>query len=214
MNPRLLPWVRLAWVWGVAVLFCIAAVVVLSWQTSGPMGRRGLIEADIERLQKEIQRLERMTEQARAERALVARTGEALERIDGEVFGTLDERQTAVLREVGSAARDIGLLPGGFSYREAVDKQSEGVRFGISFRFDGQYGQIRDLLDRLQTSPQFLIIDQISFDGEEDARSRRLSIRIQVSTFLAETELGRLRELIERTRLDEPADGQDPEEAS
>lgn len=214
MNTRLLPWIRLAWVWGIAVLFCVAAIAVLSWQTSGPMGRRGLIEADIERLSNEIDRLEGINEQARAERALVARTGETLERIDGEVFGSLDERQTAVLREVGSAARDSGLLPGGFAYREAVDKHSSGVRFGISFRFEGRYEQIRDLLERLQASPQFLIIDRISFDGEEDARTRMLSIQIQVSTFLAETEVGRLRDLIDRTRLEESGDQPEPGEAS
>ena len=214
MNPRFLPWVRLAWVWILAVVFCVAATAVLIWQTSGPMGRRGLIEGQIEQLDQEIDRLALMTRQARAERDQVAETGETLERIDGELFGKLDDRMTAVLREVGLASRGAGLLPDGFSYSENVDDRTGGIRFGIGFSVEGTYEQVRTLLASLQRSPQFLIIDSISFKGEEDARSQILSIRIKVSTYLAEAELGRLRALVERTRLEVPAAAPEAEDAS
>lgn len=214
MNPRLLPWVRLAWVWILAVAFCLAAVGILIWQTSGPMGRRGLIEGQIDQLSQEIDRLDVMTRQAREERVQVAETGETLERIDGELFGKLDDRMTAVLREVGLASRGAGLLPGGFSYREVVDDRTGGVRFGISFSVEGTYEQIRSLLASLQASPQFLIIDGIGFKGEEDARSQVLSIRLQVSTYLAEAELGKLRALVDRTRLEQSAVAPEAEDAS
>jgi len=214
MNPRFLPWVHLAWVWVLAVVFCLAALGVLMWQTSGPMGRRGLIEGQIEHLNQEIDRLDVITNQARDERIRVAEAGETLERIDGELFGKLDDRMTAVLREVGLASRDAGLLPAGFSYREAVNNKTGGVRFGIGFSVEGTYEQIRTLLVSLQASPQFLIIDSISFKGEEDARSQALSIQLQVSTYLAEAELGKLRALVDRTRLEEPAVEPEPEDAS
>ncbi len=214
MNPRFLPWVRLAWVWILAGIFCLAAFGVLLWQTSGPMGRRGLIEGQIEQLNQEIDRLDVMTRQARDERIRVAETGETLERIDGELFGKLDDRMTAVLREVGLASRDAGLLPAGFSYRETVDDRTDGVRFGIGFSVEGTYEQIRSLLASLQASPQFLIIDSISFKGEEDARSQVLAIRLQVSTYLAEAELGKLRALVDRTQLKEPDSAPEAEDAS
>jgi len=204
VNPRFLPWVKLAWVWILAVLFCVGAAAVLVWQTSGPMGRQGLIEGQIEDLEGEIARLDRIVRQVREERERVSESGRALERIDGEIFGTLDDRMTAVLREVGSASRDAGLLPAGFSYREVNDSKTGGVRFGISFAVDGTYEQIRMLLERLQASPQFLIIDGIGFRGEEDPRSQTLSIRLQVSTYLAKEELGKLRALIERTKIESP----------
>ena len=214
MNPRFLPWVRLAGVWVLAVLFCLAAVVVLMWQTSGPLGRRGLIESQIEDLNQEIDRLEVITGQARDERIRVTEAGETLERIDGELFGKLDDRMTAVLREVGLASRGAGLLPASFSYREVINDKTGGVRFGIGFSIEGTYEQIRTLLVSLQASPQFLIIDSISFKGEQDARSQILSIRIQVSTYLAEAELGKLKALVERTRLEEPEADPEPEETS
>ena len=214
MNPRFLPWVRLAWVWILAVVFCGAAAIVLIWQTSGPMGRRGLIEGQIEQLDQEIDHLDHITRQARAERSHVAETGETLERIDGELFGRLDDRMTAVLREIGLASRGAGLLPDGFSYRENVDDRTGGIRFGIGFSVEGSYEQVRTLLTSLQVSPQFLIIDSISFKGEEDARSQILSIRLQVSTYLAEAELGRLRALVERTRLEVPTAAPEAEDAS
>ncbi len=214
MNPRFLPWVRLAGVWVLAVLFCLAAVGVLMWQTSGPLGRRGLIESQIEDLNQEIDRLEVITGQARDERIRVTEAGETLERIDGELFGKLDDRMTAVLREVGLASRGAGLLPASFSYREVINDKTGGVRFGIGFSIEGTYEQIRTLLVSLQASPQFLIIDSISFRGEEDARSQVLSIRLQVSTYLAEAELGKLKALVERTRLEEPEADPEPEETS
>jgi len=214
MNPRFLPWVRLAGVWVLAVLFCLAAVGVLMWQTSGPLGRRGLIESQIEDLNQEIDRLEVITGQARDERIRVTEAGETLERIDGELFGKLDDRMTAVLREVGLASRGAGLLPASFSYREVINDKTGGVRFGIGFSIEGTYEQIRTLLVSLQASPQFLIIDSISFRGEEDARSQILSIRLQVSTYLAEAELGKLKALVERTRLEEPEADPEPEETS
>ncbi|MEN8163383.1 MAG: type 4a pilus biogenesis protein PilO [Acidobacteriota bacterium] len=200
--------------WVLAVAFCLAALGILIWQTSGPMGRRGLIENQIEQLNQEIDRLDLMTQQARAERDQVAMTGETLERIDGELFGKLDDRMTAVLREVGAASRDAGLLPDGFSYQEVVNDRTGGVRFGIGFSVEGTYEQIRSLLESLQASPQFLIIDSISFKGEEDARSQILSIRLQVSTYLAEAEVGKLRALVERTRLAEPVEAPEAEDAS
>ncbi len=214
MNSRLLPWIRLAAVWILAVAFCLAALGILIWQTSGPMGRRGLIENHIEQLNQEIDRLDFITQQARAERDQVAKTGETLERIDGELFGKLDDRMTAVLREVGAASRGAGLLPDGFSYREVVNSKTGGVRFGIVFSVEGTYEQIRSLLGSLQASPQFLIIDSISFKGEEDARSQTLSIRLQVSTYLAEAEIGKLRVLVDRTRLEVPVATPEAENAS
>ncbi len=214
MNPRFLPWVRLAGVWIVAVVFCLAALGVLIWQTSGPMGRGGLIEGQIEALNQEIDRLAIMTQQAREERVRVAEMGETLERIDGELFGKLDDRMTSVLREVGLASRGAGLLPDGFSYKEVVDDRTSGVRFGIGFSVEGTYEQIRQLLGSLQASPQFLIIDSISFKGEEDARSQILSIRLQVSTYLAEAELGKLKALVSRTRLEDDDVSSEAEDAS
>lgn len=211
MNPRFLPWVRMAWVWLLAVFFCLAAAAVLIWQTSGPLGRKGQIEGQIDRLNQSIERLLVMNKQARAERIQVADTGDTLERIDGELFGKLDDRMTSVLREVGSASRGAGLLPEGFSYREVVDKRTGGIRFGIGFSVDGTFEQVRDLLVSLQASPQFLIIDSINFKGEEDAISQVLSIRLQVSTYLAEAELGKLRQLVDRTRLEEADEQPEPQ---
>lgn len=214
MNPRFLPWIRLAAVWILAVAFCLTTLGVLIWQTSGPLGRRGLIESEIDQLNEDIDRLDLMARQAREERVNVVEAGETLERIDGELFGRLDERMTEVLREIGAASRDAGLLPDGFSYRESVDNRTDGVRFGTGFSVEGTYEQVRTLLAFLQASPQFLIIDSLSLKGEEDARSQTLAIRLQVSTYLAETELGKLNELVDRIRLEEAVAPPETEDAS
>jgi Tfp pilus assembly protein PilO len=202
MNSWWLPWLKLAGAWVTAVILCLLGVVFLVWQTSGPMGRKGQIESQIDDLSAEIARLERMVSQAAAERVLVAETGAEIDRISEDVFGSLEERLTAVLREVGAIARGAGLIPQAFGYTLGREEESGGVRFAISFSVDGTYQQVRQLLSGLQASPQFLIIDRISFKGEEDPRSQSLAIRLQVSTYLADAEPEELRALVELLEAD------------
>lgn len=203
MNQRWIPWVRLAWAWGIAVILCLTAAGLLIWQTSGTMGRAGLIQGEIDHLNEDISRLQVMTEQARKEREEVADTSVRLDKIDGEVFGRLDDRLTAILREIGAATRDAGLLPKGYTYRATEDKHSGDVRFGIGFSVEGTYEQVRSLIESIQASKQFLIIESIGFKGEEDARTQNLAIQLQLATFLVAEDLGKLQELIEQTRMEQ-----------
>ena len=202
MNSRFLPWIRLAWAWVIAVVLCLIAAGVLIWQMSGPMGRQGLIEGHIEELSAEVQRVEQLNSRAVEERDQVVDTGEELERINSELFGQFERRMTGVLREVGGAARTSGFLPERFSYRLTADKKTRGARFSISFSVEGTYDQVRQMLILLKASPQFLIIDSISFQGEEDPRSQALGIKLQVSTYLADAEPEKLRALVELLEMD------------
>lgn len=206
MNPRFLPWVKLAWVWVTAVILCLITIVVLVWQTSGPGGRQGLIKSQIEELRADISRMQHMNVQAADERFQVAETSAGLERIRREVFGRFEERLTAVMREIGTASRSAGLLPGGFSYSVVEVRGTDGLRFSTSFSVDGTFEQVRNLLTMLQNSPQFLIIESIGFVGEEDPRSSNLRIRLRVASFLTEVESERLRSLIEMLEFDRPGD--------
>ncbi len=203
MNAWVLPWVKLAGAWVTAVVLCLAAMVFLVWQTSGPMGRAGQIDRQTEDLSTEIEGLEKMVTLAAEERLVVAETGAEIDRISGEVFGRLEDRLTSVLRDVGVISRDAGLIPNSFGYVVQREEKTGGVRFGIGFSVDGTYPQVRQLLTGLQASPQFLIIDSISFKGEEDARSQNLGIGLQVSTYLAEAEPEALRVLIDLLEIDE-----------
>ena len=55
--------------------------------------------------------------------------------------------------------------------------------------------QIRRMLASLQSSPEFLVVENLNLSGDEDPVSRELAISVSISTFLAEADAGQLRRL-------------------
>jgi len=202
MNSRFLPWIRLWWLWVPATALVVASLGFLIWQIASPHGRQGVLQAELEELRATIVHLEKVNEMAENERTEASGTSEGLQQVYEQIFGKLDERLTAVMRAVGSAARDAGMLPKSFGYSVNEDKNNGSTRFIVSFSVEGSYDQVRRLLSSLQNSPQFLIIDSISFKGENDARSRNLAIRLTVSTFLSHTDPSALNKIISRLQLE------------
>jgi hypothetical protein len=51
------------------------------------------------------------------------------------------------------------------------------------------------MLAALQSSPEFLVVENLNLSGDEDPVSRELSISVNIATFLAEVDEGQLRRL-------------------
>jgi len=202
MRRHFLPWIRLWWMWAPALLLLVLSVGLLIWEVASPQGRLGAIEEEIAGLRGNVAHLEQINGLAVAERREAMEASEGLQKIYSQIFGSLDERLTAVMRAIGSAARDAGLLPKGFGYSFQENKKEGSIRFVTSFSVEGSYDQVRKLLATLQASPQFLIIDSISFKGEEDPRSSILRIRLEVSTFLSHTDPETLNRIVSRLRFE------------
>jgi hypothetical protein len=185
----------MAAVWVPAVTVCLVMMAAYAWQTSGSVGREAQLRDDITSLESEVDRLTRILEQAESERDAVADLDVQFNHLYEEVFGDLDERLTNILRAVGTATREAGVLPGSFSYSASEDRRLDQVRFSIQFAIEGEYPQIRRLLASLQTSPEFLIVEHIGFAGEEDATTRQLQISIRLATVFAEADEELLRRL-------------------
>ena len=196
MSGRWRAWRRLLPAWLPAVLLLLGSVGYLVWLTSDSLGQAAKLRRDIEEYEAEIVRLERVLEQAAADRAEARQVQQDLAHLFNEVFSSLDVRLTRILRAVGSATREAGLLPGRFSYSAEKNRDLDAIRFGIQFAVSGQYAQVRTLLAELQASPEFLIVDRISFAGEEESPAQDLGIAIGVSTYLAEADAAQLRRLM------------------
>lgn len=207
MTVDLRPWRRLLAVWLPAVVVCATAAALYIWQTSESGGRRSQIRDQIEELEKEIVRLETFEQATRDDGARVAELDREFAKIYEDVFGSLDERLTSILRAVGSATRSAGLLPGNYSYTAAQDRGTGFIRFGIRFSVEGEYQQIRQMLASLQSSPEFLVVETLTLTGDEDPVMRELTISVGVATFLAEADQGQLRRLT--GGLDEASEGGD-----
>jgi len=189
------PWRRLMAVWLPAVALCAVTAAFYVWQTSESGGRRAQIRGEIDDYEQKIARLEQLQQAAASDRETVTEIDRQFGILYRDVFGDLDERLTRILRAVGSATREAGLLPSTFSYTAADDQTTGFIRFGVRFSVDGEYQQIRQMLAALQSSPEFLVVENLNLSGDEDPVSRELSISVNIATFLSEVDEGQLRRL-------------------
>jgi Tfp pilus assembly protein PilO len=192
MTIDLRPWRRLLAAWVPAVVLCVVSAAVFVWQTSESGGRRAQVQNQIADLEQEIARLEQVRQAAVSDRETVAEINHQFDLLYNETFGDLDQRLTRILRAVGSATREAGLLPDSFSYTATDNRTTGFIRFGIRFSVDGEYGQIRRMMAGLQSSPEFLVVENLNLTGAEDPVSRDLKISVSIATFLAEADAGQL----------------------
>jgi len=195
MTGRWVAWWRLMPVWAPVVVLCVVNVGVYLWLSSDSLGREAQLRSEIEELQQDVARLERDEARAGEERQGVTLLNADLEHLYLSKFSSLDKRLTSIMREVGRATRDAGLLVGKYSYTAGSVPNMELVRFGVRFSVNGRYDQIRGLLENLATSDEFLLVDRISFSGDEYATTNELDISILVETFLTEADSELLEEL-------------------
>jgi Tfp pilus assembly protein PilO len=178
-------WRRLWPYWVAAMLFMLGNIAVYVAQTGTAMNRESRLRSDVQELEQEVVRLQRIQREAEADRAAVADIESRLREFKDSILGSPEERLIAILREIGTATRSAGLLTEGYRYRFSTNSDAPLLLFGISFRVVGRYDQIRQLLGEIQTSAQFLAVSRISFSGETDARQRQLDISIQMETYFA-----------------------------
>jgi len=189
------PWRQLLPIWLPVVIFAIVSVGFFFYQTSGSVGRKATLATDIEELTVEVERLKALNGLVTADRQEVEDLQAGFQDINDRVFSDLDLRLTRIMRAVGTATRDAGLLPGTYSYSANEDRSLGYVRFGIGFQVIGEYAQIRKMLASLQGSPEFLIVDGLSLSKADDLASRELQIGVRLSTYLSEVDPDRLRRL-------------------
>ena len=195
MTVDLRPWKRLVAVWLPAVIACVAAVALYAWQTSESGGRRAQVRSQIDELESEIARLDGLLMATTTDRDRVAELERQFSHLYADVFGDLNDRLTDILRAVGSATRNAGLLPDSFTYSADEDRGAGFIRFGVQFSVVGEYRQIRQMLAELQASPEFLVVEKLSLSGDEDPVSRDLGMTVSIVTYLAEADAQQLRRL-------------------
>lgn len=195
MRFDLRPWRQLLPIWLPVVIFGVVAVGFFFYQTSDSVGRKATLATDIDELTVEVERLKALDELVTADRLEVEDLKTGFQDINDRVFSDLDLRLTRIMRAVGTATRDAGLLPGSYSYSANEARGLGYVRFGIGFQVIGEYAQIRKMLASLQGSPEFLIVDGLSLSKDDDLASRELQIGVRLSTYLSEVDPDRLRRL-------------------
>ena len=117
-----------------------------------------------------------------------------IRQIYDDEWSTQNERLTPFIGEVMRLATASQLVPRSYSFggnqtRGVAKTQSaNALEVSIGFPVEGTYQQIRILLNRLETSDQFMIIDQITLGSEN---GDKLSMTIRVKTLFRGTSAGR-----------------------
>jgi hypothetical protein len=131
-----------------------------------------------------------------AEQQLAAyhRVEKDIRQIYDDEWSTQNERLTPFIGEVMRLATESQLAPRAYAFggnqKQGVAKtqSANAVEVSIGFPVEGTYQQIRILLNRLETSDQFIIIDQISLGSEN---GDKLNMTIRVKTIFRGTAAGR-----------------------
>lgn len=137
--------------------------------------------------------LEQQLEAARAEQSLVreqiasvGRLEQELDRIFNDTWGRPDERLTPLLRELYRHASESGLQPTSRNYgTEQASQTGEATSMTISFGVEGTYRQLRRMIDLVETSDQYVVIDSLGL-GASTAGSSALAITMQLRTLFRE----------------------------
>ena len=200
MREHLLAWKRLLAVWVPAALLLAIGIGGLIWLSGSTVGRQAQVENEVQKLEEQVSRLQRVRTQAARERQAVEQLYKNIAFLNDSVFGSLDKRLTPILREVGTATRVAGLRPGRYNYDASKNKKLGLFELGIRFNVTGRYAQMVNLLNTLHASPQFLVVDSIRLAGEKGTASDELKLAIHISTYLARADENMLKALTAGTK--------------
>jgi hypothetical protein len=124
---------------------------------------------------------------ARAERASAEQDVQSLTQIVrtidtvyDEWWGTPQERLVPLLNEMRELARRSELQPPSTSYSQVAGRQerSEAASLAIAFSVRGTYEQVRRLINLIEYSDEFVIIEEIGLSGS-DGSQLVLNIRLK-----------------------------------
>ena len=175
------------WWWALPLLFCILNGIFL-WlhRTASSSGFRQIQDelareqVDLEDLGEVRDRLAGMLETAERNRAGVTN-------LYDDRLATEEARLTSLILEVKRLTRKAGLEPPNLAYGEVKIEEFGLVRKSIVFGVGGTYAQIRQLVNLLELSDLFLILDEIRL---READGSRLSIDLRISTLFAVPKAG------------------------
>lgn len=103
-------------------------------------------------------------------------------------WATQAERLTPFIGEVMRLAAQSQLVPRSYSFAGTQTKEASkgtgknagtnAIEVTVAFPVEGTYQQIRNLIHRLETSDQFMIIDQVTL-GSENGDKLNMTIRVK-----------------------------------
>lgn len=170
------------WWWVLPVAFCLFNMVFLGVH-------RAAANSGFRQIQDELTARESTLESLVATRQALSDFGEIAERnreglvsLYRDRLATEESRLTLLILEVKELARQAGLEPPSLSYSEQQIEEFGLARKSIVFGVSGRYAQIRALVNFLELSELFLILEEIRLRERE---GDTLGIDLKIATLFA-----------------------------
>jgi Tfp pilus assembly protein PilO len=161
-------------------------------------------QSRLDELDTRLDQVERELETARTSRATAEQSFRSFRKVEGDVmevfnqhWSTQPARFTALIVEVKRLADASNLIPASYSFARGETKRATvgGGRKGslganevsISFSVQGSYAQARRLINLLELSRQFVIIESIALTAGE---GNVLTLNLQLKTLFRDEQSG------------------------
>ena len=165
------------WIW-------LPALILLALNGAVYVGYRTLLSErfDLAALQRE--RLEKEHQAASEQRDGLKRSLEGWRAAEASIadfygrVGRREERLPELLNEIDDLARKVGAAPKQLRFGQSEIRDADLVEFSIEFPFEGDYGSVRNLLNLLEITPSFLILDSFNLSSTGELGEK---VRLQFS---------------------------------
>ncbi|HUF17861.1 MAG TPA: type 4a pilus biogenesis protein PilO [Thermoanaerobaculia bacterium] len=109
-----------------------------------------------------------------------------IQRIYNEVWSTPQRRLTSMILEIRDLENRSRMVPRSTSFTQQVEKKEFGTRaMTMNFMVRGTYAQVRQFINLLELSQNFVVIDQITLADSTD-ETQLLNLNIQIKTLFHE----------------------------
>ena len=168
-------WRLRIWFW-VGVGLCVVNAALLSTYRGVYAGRFQALEDEIAEVRNLRTRTTREVARREGQVAQVEATRNRVENLYRDGFATERERITDLIREVKELADRSGLRPGSISYPEEQLERYGLVEKSLVFTVEGDYAQLRRLINQLETTDTFVTLESISLS--EATPNLRIDLRL------------------------------------
>lgn len=180
-------WRRNLKLWLPAVAFCLVNIVflaayqlVLAEEARIGIGLLDRRAAELERLRGEREDLEGLL--ARAEETESGIAAYYQERLSSEA-----EKLTEVIAEIKDLAKRAGLEPGTIRYERDEIERQDVIERSVVFDVVGNYPQLRTLVNFLELSDSFLILEEVSLRIADES-GEQLGIELRIAVLFSDAE--------------------------
>jgi len=105
-----------------------------------------------------------------------------------DVLGSKDTRMIEIQREVRAIAASLGMDPETIAYQPEVLDKVGLISFTINVPLAGDYRNLRQFINKIEKSKNFLIVESVSLGGAKDGGAL-LDLSIRLSTYFVAPEL-------------------------